>query len=77
MRDNLTQVIHHQLKEVFKDHETKLNEKFEQVYEKLELQKKEVEEVIKSQEHINAEYEEIKKKLEEKTKENSMIMQKN
>ena len=45
--------------------------------EKLDTQQKKVEEVIKSQQHINIEFEEIKKKLEEKTKENAAIIKKN
>ena len=40
LRNSLTQVIQQQVKEVFKDYEAKLNEKFEQMLEKLDTKQK-------------------------------------
>ena len=53
---------------VFKDYDAKLSKKFEKVFKKLKLHEKEVEEVIKSQQHTSTEYEEIKKQLQKKRK---------
>ena len=62
---------------VFKDYDAKLSKKFEEDFKKLKLHEKEVEEVIKSQQHTSTEYEEIKKQLQKKRKKTLLSFKKN